>query len=195
MTGSTRIKASFGLIEHLLLGLSSDSWKHFMNPWIIIGLKHYACLSGVHFINAQRSVGSSSTIVCSSLFSHPVSHEKCLVCFLCAQPMKKSMINNMRYTYIPLTLCVGDWLCAPLNYWAPAWWTSVSARGLFVMACLSIPFCLKLDIMSASLACAVDSVLFFWILFICSRYFLVAGLSFAPNPSCVWRGLASDLDT
>jgi len=85
MTGSTRIEASFGLIEHLLLGLSSDSWKPFMNPWIIIGLKHYACLSGIHFVNAQRSVGSSSTIVGSSLFSHPVSHEECLICFLCAQ--------------------------------------------------------------------------------------------------------------
>jgi hypothetical protein len=46
-----------------------------------------------------------------------------------------------------------------------------------------MPFCLKFDIMSASLACAVDSVLFFWILFICSRYFLVAGFSLLLKPS------------
>lgn len=63
------------------------------------------------------------------------------------------------------------------------------------MACLSIPFYLKFDIMSASLAYAVDSVLFFWILFIYSKYFLVAGFSLVPKPSWVWRGRASDFDT
>jgi hypothetical protein len=71
----------------------------------------------------------------------------------------------------------------------------VSVNGLFVMACLSPPLCLKFDIISASLACAVDSVLFFYILFIYSRYFLVAGFNFELKPSWVWRGLASLLLT
>ena len=71
----------------------------------------------------------------------------------------------------------------------------MSAKGLLVIACLSPPLCLKLDIISASLAYAVDSVLFFCILFICSRYFLVAGFNFELKPSYVYKGLASDLLT
>jgi hypothetical protein len=58
---------------------------------------------------------------------------------------------------------------------------NVSPNGLFVIACLSIPF--YFDIISANLACAVDSVLFFWILFIYSKYFFVAGFNFVPKPS------------
>ena len=71
----------------------------------------------------------------------------------------------------------------------------MSAKGLFVIACLSILLFLKFAIMSASLAWAVDSVLFICILFICSKYFFVAGFSFDPKPSYVYNGRASDLDT
>ena len=151
----------------------------------------------VHLINRQGSV-STHNIAAAALLPHSVSHEKCLVRLLRSEPKidTKLAIKLFKYTYIPLILYVGDWLWAPLKLFCVYWARPSAASGLLVIACLSIPP-LKLDIMSANRAWAVDSVLFFCILFICSKYFLVAGLSLLLNPSCacVYKGLASDLDT
>ena len=75
-----------GLVEHLLflIHLTIYVGEHLMNPWIISWLKQNTIMSCVHFINAKRSVASG---IASSLLSHSVSHEKCLIWFLSAKPI------------------------------------------------------------------------------------------------------------
>ena len=164
-----------------------------MYPWVISWLQHYSCLGCIHLINTERTIVSNC--IASSLLSYSFCHKECLVWLLRPKPklINAKMIKN--WTYIPLILLVGDWLYAPLKFEILFSSASVSPKGLFVIACLSIPFYLKLDIISANLAWAVDSVLFFWILFIYSKYFLVAGFNFVPKPSWVYKGLASDFET
>ena len=96
-----------GLIEHLLflIHLSINMWQHFMNSWVISWLEQNTMVGCIHFIDAQRSIACS---IASSLLSHSVSHEKCLIWFLGTKPINRKMINYIRKclknTYIPLIL-------------------------------------------------------------------------------------------
>jgi hypothetical protein len=71
--------------------------QHFVNSGVVGGLQHNALVSGVHFINAQWTITSTSNAIktrrisrISSLLSHSIGHEKRLIWFLCTQP--KNMI-------------------------------------------------------------------------------------------------------
>ena len=73
------------LIEHLLfLDLTINMWEHLMNPWVICGLQDDTVVSGVHLIDAQRSVTSCVT---AALLPHSVSHKESLIWFLSTKPI------------------------------------------------------------------------------------------------------------
>jgi len=55
-------------------------------------LEHDTLLGGIHFIYTERSVASNN-ITSSTLLSHSVGHEKCLVSLLSTEPkLGKNMI-------------------------------------------------------------------------------------------------------
>lgn len=73
------------LIKHLLfLDLTIDMGEHLMNPWIICWLQKDTVVSGVHLINAQRSVTSCVT---AALLPHSVCHKESLIWFLSTKPI------------------------------------------------------------------------------------------------------------
>lgn len=74
------------LIEHLLflIHLTVYMREHFMNPGVVCRLQEDTMMSGVHFIDWERSISSS---IASSLFPHSISHEECLIWFLSSKPI------------------------------------------------------------------------------------------------------------
>lgn len=110
------------LIENLvvLISLTVHIGKHVVNSRIICWLQHDASVSCVHLIYWQWSV-SADNIATTSLLSHSVSHEKGLIGFLRTEPVSNYKTKGVKmlklwWTYIPLILWVGDWLCAPLKF-------------------------------------------------------------------------------
>lgn len=156
-------------------------------PLVLVWLKIYCCLT-VGNISWIRESFVDCSIMPDVFIS---SMLRGLFVFMLPPYLRiRSAIKKVWFPFwaasMPLIFVyVGLWLWAALN-------PLVSASGF--MEFLSL-LALKLDIMSAKRACAVDSVLFFCILFIYSRYFLVAGFNLAPNPSCVYPGRFSLLLT
>jgi len=72
-----------GLIEDLLLVQSIYVGKHFVDPRVVGGLQHDACLCSVHLIYAKRSIAG---IACTTLLLHSVGHEEGLVWLLSSKP-------------------------------------------------------------------------------------------------------------
>ena len=98
---------NFRLIEHIRFS-TLNSWKHIVDSWIVGWLKHLTIVRCIHFIDRQRSI-----IVCTrtTLLSNSISHKESLI-LLIARPKKKNKVDKMiqKFTYIPCTLLVGDWL-------------------------------------------------------------------------------------
>lgn len=62
---------------------------------VVGGLQHDACLSGVHFVDAQRSVVDGV-----ALLAHAVDHEKCLVWLLGVQPVTVNIIIYLHSVHL-----------------------------------------------------------------------------------------------
>ena len=62
-----------------------------MDARVVGGLEHDAVLGRVHLVYAKRSIASND-IAATTLFPHPVSHEKCLVSLLSSEPIWKMVI-------------------------------------------------------------------------------------------------------
>ena len=80
--------------------------QHLVDPGVIGGLQHNSLMGGVHFINTQWTISSTSNAIktrrisrISSLLSHSVGHEKRLIWFLCTQPENIIILHESLLTF------------------------------------------------------------------------------------------------